>query len=381
MRINLFTNRYDSRAEKWESKRTRLEIKASFYAIISKALQWLSSDKAAYFEFKHRRTLHKISSANKKERLGTSVALGALNIVQTSVIKKGTGVKAVNYLSQQLKEKKNQIEKKLGLTFKLNEEPDQTQRKEALCYGAGLDIATRFLNGDQLLTEILPSLEKGASAEAYANQMLFEMLQPTSLAKNALELVQERLKRLGKVVSEDDLKKMISEAVQKINIGEKGSLFPFPTLGGVRLTGDPFASNLILDIIYNRHEPKKAIVAAARGVELTSTEETMGSHFQFKTDEEYLNKLKELKDGCYYIRIAGIEVSHVLTFIRLKGTDILIDPNGVQMVSHDPQETKANLIKILGSYTPPPSENPQNVNHRLEIFKYEKLKGVEQRQM
>ncbi|MCB1114701.1 MAG: hypothetical protein KDK62_08090 [Chlamydiia bacterium] len=106
---------------------------------------------------------------------------------------------------------------------------------------------------------------------------------------------------------------------------------------------------------YSRgYRTRANVVLAVTGLELKEVDRKVGFYFQHSNDRDFLKNFKDLEPGIYGIIFETDEGGHAITFIKeADGTDWILDPNGMQLKSNDPESTTLLFQKVLSLYDYP----------------------------
>lgn len=400
------SNQFTSRVHKWERHRRRLKVKTKLYKTLHLLMKKFNEDYAKLYEVKYLRSSGKIAALQLRELLG-DVYLGcAFNHPTLSVAHSGEALKTA--------------EQWLKMIGTLNPEkswiPHSIKREsryltEGICAGMSIDLAYRYLNLEPL-SDILQSLEKGGRLEACAKHILLANLYEATPTTNPFAGFLTKLAQYQSFASEnpfvnfpvDDLKTAlgnlrhltdpekkahIEQWTQETSDPERLNMLTFlnqlvriqkaiemgMNVETLKSHSNPELTTLILSLInpgLNPFELTIDLVANHQGLHLSYQVDKMGFSSLQKDDTAFLKNVHQLGDGCYLFHFQVDGGAHVFTLIREGSKDTIVDPNLMMLSSNDPKKTRELMQKVINAFPAPPSEDPNAVHHRIQVYKYEK---------
>jgi hypothetical protein len=403
-----------SKVDRWEQKEGRLQLKAFFYFLARIILKPFSSTKSHYFKVKQLRTEAKFEAIRKRTLFKDEhfVASG-LNFPRSDLLKSGEDRTEALKLREKLKEEQVKIGDRIGRRIEFTNKPMNFASDEGRCLGVSQIAAKWRLVDKQSIEEFIPTLEKGATKEASAIQILADQFYTVSKKGDLIPGLIRSLERIKDVpgtpeilrfdpkifekvidgfiknqsadqvfeemeVSEAEQLKMVDAAVVLFDIFAKSkdgkvTTDPYPMFEGQRVKGDSRISEFFIHELFLLSPTlyTAQVLGALNGLDVTPA--NMGSYLFYDTDESYLQNMDRLEDGVYLIGLSSQEGRHAITFVRENGIDWIIDPNGMQLRSEDKETTRSLLLDLLKEYEPPSWEKEGGGRHRLEFFQYKAI--------
>lgn len=130
-----------------------------------------------------------------------------------------------------------------------------------------------------------------------------------------------------------------------------------------------------LDYMMNLEDDfyKYQTVARARGASLERVS-TIGYSYGAKSDNEILDRMNDLEDGCYILSIELKEGAHAMQFYKKGDEQYLFDPNfGVIDCSHGRHKEQITklLLGLEAIYPPPKNQGPnsEGKSHNITLLK------------
>lgn len=151
-------------------ERTQEKVKEVFFKILEIVTLDISPSRSRIYGGRSHHALRNRKETKKEKMFGCEVLGNARNIVQEDFLRNKDDYKAAKDLLNVLKKDENPQFKVRPVKF------NQTKANHGICAGIGIDIAVRHLINEEPLDAIIASGEKGASAEAAANQAIYTLL-------------------------------------------------------------------------------------------------------------------------------------------------------------------------------------------------------------
>lgn len=416
---NINNTQFHSRVDKWARHPRRIKVKSEVYKILHRIFRHTNNELSNYFKVKHLINTNKSDIIQFKKEFKEEYIGAAFNLPEPSILLsrkvENLALKWFHSISEKL-HKRTQFNSPHSIPIKLH--------IEALCAGISLDVAKRCLIDKEPLTSIISSLESGGSLEALAAHSVYRFLHQISIdppSKNLsilleelaelqkfpevpeafrfdIELLRTVLSNLKNLDLQDPLLKIKTRlAVESDPEKQKVLIFTAHLIQidqalrsgknvnrsegqyqieGKSLEGDFAINQFILSLFYInrfRSETTLRLTSEQMGIHFVHLRDKLGSSLFLKTDQEYLQNLDRLEDGCYMIQFNLSGAGHILTLIRENGKDTIIDPNYGSFQSTQSARTKSQLAYLIQRYPLPCSSDSEFANHRIEILKYEKI--------
>lgn len=167
-------------------------FKALAYQFIGVGAGIVSGEKGAHFKALSAHETNKLFGQYAKNYFGKELIGGARNIARKEVLSSRGDFEAGVRLAKKFESKDQKT-----LLVAASGKPPRSQVADGICAGIRLDIANRHLNEHEPILDIIASNELGASAEAAANQAIYESL---DIKDGSLGLIFSRLfEKLNKI--------------------------------------------------------------------------------------------------------------------------------------------------------------------------------------
>ena len=154
--------------------------------------------KSKYFEAKSTHYQMKADELGIKKHFEKVYMHSARNIAQNEILRDKKDYEASMDLLQQYR-KLQENDKIIFSQIQINDERDPEKTLlDGICYGISVDVAQRYLIGGETIESISESLKKGASAEAAANQAVYQMTISSAEVSWVMIHLIEELHRISK---------------------------------------------------------------------------------------------------------------------------------------------------------------------------------------